>query len=430
MNKQLSTIAVDLTPVLPGGENGGAKIFVLELLHRLAEMAPQTQFVLLTQAASHEELATLDRPNMRRLMVLGSAVTNSLPPRSMGLASRILQHLPGRLRNFISRLSYKLKTRLKRTGSNALLHDMSVDLLFCPFTAPTYFELGIPAVCTIYDLQYKTYPQFFTEEDVAHRDRTFIEACRKATLLAAISDYSRDSAIAHGSLDPACIRTIHLRMAQRIVPVTEHDRAILDRLKLTLQRYLIYPANFWRHKNHEMLLTAFGMACHEGLAADIKLVCTGAPGERQEWVMKAARSMNLGDRIIFPGYIPNTELATLVTNCAGVVFPSLYEGFGLPVIEAMATGVPVACSNRTSLPEVAADATILFDPRVPTQIAQAMISLIENAELRVRLIEAGMRRAIEFSDSTRMAREYWELFQCALANENHENHLTGIYADD
>jgi len=323
-----------------------------------------------------------------------------------------------------------VKLRPKRTGSNGLLHDMGVDLLFCPFTAPAYFESGIPTVCTIHDLQYKTYPKFFSEEDVAQRDRTFIEASRKATLLAAVSDYSRDSAIAHGDLDPACIRTIYTRLAQRIVPVTGDDMAILDHLKLARQQYLIYPANFWRHKNHEMLLTAFGMACHEGLGADIKLVCTGAPGERQEWIMKAARAMNLGDRIIFPGYIPSAELATLMTNCAGVVFPSLYEGFGMPVIEAMATGVPVACSNRASLPEVAADAAILFDPRVPTQIVQAMISLVENAELRVRLIETGLQRATEFSDSTRMAREYWELFQFALAKENHDNQQSALYADD
>lgn len=429
MNKQLSIIAVDLTPVLPGGENGGAKIFVLELLHRLAEMAPQTQFVLLTQAASHEELATLDRPNMRRLLVVSPLIANSLRPRLQGIATRILPHLPARLRGIVNRLGCKLNTILKRSGSGSLLRDLKVDLLFCPFTAPTYFEPGIPTVCTIYDLQYKTYPEFFAAEDVANRDRTFIEACRRATALTAISDYSRDSAIAHGSLDPACIRTIHLRMAQRIAPGVENDKAILGRLVLSPQRYLIYPANFWKHKNHEMLLTAFGMACHEGLPEDIKLVCTGAPGPRQEWLMSAARNMTLGDRILFPGYLPNAELAALMANCTGVVFPSLYEGFGLPVIEAMAAGVPVACSNTTSLPEVAADAAILFDPRVPTQIAQAMISLVENEVFRARLIQDGLQRAAEFSDSERMAREYWELFQYALANENHENFLSGAYAD-
>jgi glycosyltransferase involved in cell wall biosynthesis len=429
MNKELNTIAVDLTPVLPGGENGGAKIFVLELLNRLADMAPQTQFVLLTQAASHEELAALDRPNMRRLMVIGPVVTITSRQRIMGLASRILRHFPGRLRNLIRRYGYKLMARLKRKSSSSLLRGMDVDLLFCPFTAPTYFEPGIPAVSTIYDLQYKTYPEFFAAEDVAQRERTFIEACRRATALSAISDYSRDSAIAYGNLDPERIRTIHLRMAQRITPVSGHDDGLLTRLGLCPERYLIYPANFWKHKNHEMLITAFGIACHGQLPADFKLVCTGAPGARQEWLINAARAMNMGDRVLFPGYLPNAELAALMANCTGVVFPSLYEGFGLPVIEAMAAGVPVACSNMTSLPEVAADAAILFDPRVPTQIAQAMISLAVNEALRAQLIQAGLQRAAEFSNTERMAREYWGLFQYALDNDKFENRLAGVYAD-
>lgn len=428
MNKQLGTIAVDLTPVLPGGENGGAKIFVLELLRRLAEIAPQTQFVLLTQAASHEELAVLDRANMRRVMVVGPAVANSLRLRLASFAARLLPHLPGRLRRAVGGLGYKLNATLKRTGSGALLRDMGIDLLFCPFTAPTYFEPGIPTVCTIYDLQYKTYPEFFAAEDVSHRERTFIEACRRATVLTAISDYSRESAISHGSLDPERIRTIHLRMAQRITDVN-NDKAILGRLDLSPQQYLIYPANFWKHKNHEMLLTAFGMACHQGLEANIKLVCTGAPGARQTWLKNAAATMNLGDRILFPGYLPNEDLAVLMANCRGMVFPSLYEGFGLPVIEAMAAGVPVACSNTTSLPEVAADASILFDPRIPTQIAEAMITLTRDEALRAQLIEAGRQRAVEFSDSHRMATEYWQLFQYALVNEKTESLLIGAYAD-
>lgn len=379
MSKQLSTIAVDLTPVLPGGENGGAKIFVLELLRRLAEIAPQTQFVLLTQAASHDELQALDRPNMRRL-----------------------------------------KMTLKERVGESLLHDMRVDLLFCPFTAPTYFESALPTVCTIYDLQYKTYPEFFAAEDVAQRGRTFDNACGLATMLTAISDYSRDRAIEEGDLDASRIRTIYLRMAQRVAPGVESNSEALASYGLTPHRYLMYPANFWKHKNHEMLLTAFGMACHQGLTADVKLVCTGASGIRQEWLMRAARAMNLADRILFPGYLPNAELAMLMVNCAGVVFPSLYEGFGLPVVEAMSAGVPVACSNTASLPEVVADAAILFDPRVPTQIMQAMMSLVDDEVLRARLIQAGQRRAVEFSDSTQMAWEYWALFQEALTMETPE----------
>lgn len=429
-NRFPGTIAVDITSILPDGENGGAKIFVLELLHQLARIAPQTQFVLLTQAASHEELAVLDRPNMRRLMIVCPTVADSLRSRLLSLASRMLPHLPIRMRSAVSRLGYSLNTALKRSGSGTLLRKMGADLLFCPFTAPTYFEPGIPTVCTIYDLQYKTYPGFFAVEDAAHRDRIFIEACHRATSLAAISEYSRNTAIAQGGIDPARIRTIYLRMAQRISLEAEHEKGVLSHLGLTTRRYLIYPANFWKHKNHEMLLTAFGMACHDGgLEADIKLVCTGALKERQEWLMGAAHAMNLEDRVLFPGYLSNTELAALMANCSGMVFPSLYEGFGLPVIEAMAASVPVACSNTTSLPEVAADAAILFDPRIPTQIAQAMVSLVKNEALRTRLIQAGQRRAAEFSNSEHMANEYWELFQYALANEQYKNLLTGAYAD-
>ncbi len=429
MNKEPKVVAVDLTPVLPGGDNGGAKIFALELLRHLAQMAPRTEFVLLTQSAAHDELATMDRPNMRRMMVLGAQQKNSSRVLAQGLASRILPHLPGRLQRLAGRIGSRLFTLSKRNRHSTLLRKIGADLLFCPFTAPTYFEPAVPAVCTIYDLQYKTYPEFFALEDVAHRDATFNEACRKATALAAISDYSRDTAIMHGKLDPARIRTIHLRMAQRINPGAVHDKAILDRLKLIPQRYLIYPANFWKHKNHEMLLTAFGMAAHNGLAEDIKLVCTGAPGARQKWMQQAAQTMFLGERILFPGYLPHQDLATLIANGAGVVFPSLYEGFGLPVIEAMAMGVPVACSNITSLPEVAADAAILFNPKVPTQIADAIRALVDNQPLRAELIEAGRQRAAEFADVERMAREYWDLFLDALTCQSQDNLLTGVYAD-
>lgn len=427
--KALKTIAVDLTPILPGGDNGGAKIFVLELLRRLARMAPETQFILLTQMTSHNELSIMDSHNMRRQMVAVPVYKNHCRSRLMSFVFRILSHFPVRLRSVFIYTGYKLNTLLKRNGSGSLLRGMNVDLLFCPFTAPTYFEMGITTVCTIYDLQYKTYPEFFSTEEALHRERAFIEACRKANILTAISNYSRNSAITYGGLVPERIRTIYLRMAQRISSGVDFDNDILSRLGLIKGRYLFYPANFWKHKNHEMLLTAFGIACHEGLAADIKLVCTGAPGERQDWLINVARAMGIGERIIFPGYLPDIEFSALMLNCKGMVFPSLYEGFGLPVIEAMSAGVPVACSNTTSLPEVAADAAILFDPRVPAQIAQALTSLVENETLCALLVQAGRKRALEFSDTERMAREYWELFQLALANEKRENLLVGAYSD-
>jgi hypothetical protein len=102
---QLRTILVDLTPVLPGGENGGAKVFVLELLRRLAEFAPQTQFVLLTQATAHDELAALDGPNVRRLMVLDSSRPPAPPSLGKRIFTRVSAHLPARLRRIAGRLA-------------------------------------------------------------------------------------------------------------------------------------------------------------------------------------------------------------------------------------------------------------------------------------------------------------------------------------
>jgi len=429
MNKKPGVIAVDLTPVLPGGENGGAKIFVLELLRQLGVMHPEVRFILLTRKAAHEELASMDSSNISRRMVIEPAVTRALRPRLEKLTRQMLPHLPSRIRQLVMNFGYRLNAMLKRGGSGAWLSNMGVELLFCPFTAPTYFEPGIPTVCTIYDLQYKTYPEFFAAEDVAHRGQTFIDACRRANALAAISDYTRQIAIRHGNLAPDRIQTIHLRMAQRIVSTRGERTDLLVRLGVGAGRYLIYPANFWKHKNHEMLLTAFGMACKLGLAADMKLVCTGAPGERQRYLIQAAAAMGLAQRMVFPGFLPNDELAALLGNARAMVFPSLYEGFGLPIIEAMAAGIPVACSNLTSLPEVAADAAVLFDPRMPTHIAQAIITLDKEEDVRNHLIATGYERAQAFADSERMAHEYWHLFLYAVNRGPQTDLVSGVYAD-
>ncbi|MCX7320003.1 MAG: glycosyltransferase family 1 protein [Hyphomicrobiales bacterium] len=425
----MRTIAIDLTPVLPGGENGGAKVFVLELIRRLSERAPQTQFVLLTQAAAHEELASLDRPNVRRIMVLDLANPPPLRSAAKSLSSLLLRLLPVRPRRIAQRVINRLKPMLRPDRAPAIIRELKTDILFCPFTAPTYFEMTVPTVSTIYDLQYKTYPEFFPPADVAQRDRTFVDAARRSTMLLAISEYSRQTAIKHGNLDPNHIRTVHLHISQHSLRNAARDETILDRLQLTRGRYLIYPANFWKHKNHEMLLTALGIARSNGLDADIRLVCTGAPGARQQWLKQAAESMGLGARVLFPGYLSNAELLALITGSAGVVFPSLYEGFGLPVIEAMAVGVPVACSNVTSLPEVAGDAAILFNPRIPEDIARAITTLAQDKALTAQLIQRGDERAAKFSDSHLMAEQYWAAFQDAAGLGLSSNLVAGVHPD-
>jgi len=423
----LKTIAVDLTPVLQGGENGGAKVFVLELLRMLAGMKPETMFILLTRESAYEELAFLDRPNMRRVVAL-----TDLPAQSNRTLQ--LENCTSLSEYFVNFAEYTgkvwkrslLKRENKRVPpSKATLRELGVDLLFCPFTSLHTAEQNIPTVCTLYDLQYKTYPEFFDAEEVAHRDRVFMNACSHATLLTAISEYTRLSAIAHGNLDPARIRTISLRMANRFLLTCSHDKRthknVLARLGLTAQKYILYPANFWKHKNHEILLQAFYQACGNGIPLDIKLVCTGTPGDRQRLLIETAQSLGIGNRVIFPGYLSSHELGVVLLHSSGLIFPSLYEGFGLPIIEAMSTGIPVACSNTTALPEVSAGASLTFDPVNEQQITSAIVSLACDEKLRIKLVEAGFRRAAEFTNHERMANEYWTLFEDALSLSQRES---------
>lgn len=404
-----ATIAVDLTPVLPGGDNGGAKLYALELVRTLARLHPEASFVLLTQHASHDELATLDAPNVRRMVAVGPAAS-ALRPGMMRAASSVLSLLPRPARIVAARLAYRLHAMLKRGGAG---RGLRADLLFCPFTAPTFHQRGMPTVCTVYDLQYLAYPQFFTVEDAVQRDRAFIEASRKATTLAAISTFTRESAMRHGAIPADRIVTIPLRLA-RLAPPEGVPREALTRLGIEAGRYLVYPANVWRHKNHEVLLTAFGLAAVR-LDPGIKLVLTGVDGGRRATLMRAAAAMGLGARVIHAGYLGDADHLQVMAHAAGLVFPSLYEGFGLPVAEAMALGVPVACGDATSLPEVAGDAALMFDARVPERVADAMVALVTDETLREGLVRRGMERAREFLDTERMAREYWALFVSAMS---------------
>ena len=415
MMRDPNIVAVDLTPVLPGGENGGAKVFVLELLRGLAAQAPQTRLVLLTRAETHDELAALDGPNVERRLVLGAVQpAPARPALWVRVAHRLARYLPGRIRALASRVGYRLMRHRRRAEAMSLLRDIGAELLFCPFTAPTYAEPGVPVVSVVHDLQYLSYPQFFEAADIGHRDQVFRAACNEATLLVAISDYARDSVIRQGALAPDRVRTIHHRLGKRLASAAGADESVPARLGLARGRYLVYPANFWKHKNHEMLLTAFGIAAHGGLPQDIRLVCTGAPGARRDFLAQAADAMGLGSRVVFPGYVPTEALAALLGNSAGMVFPSLYEGFGMPVIEAMAAGVAVACSNATSLPEIATGAALLFDPRIPGQIAAAMLALVNDPARRAALVAAGLERAAGFSDAGRMADEYRDAFRQAM----------------
>lgn len=411
----LKKIVIDLTPMLPGGENGGIKIVIFELIKYLASSYPDTEFVLLTHEMNFDELEAWERENVKRYL-LPLATSQKLLRRILRKMARVtLALLPNSLKIKMGSLGFGLNRWLKRSKTSTMLKDLGTNVLFCPFGAPTYYESGIPTICTISDIQYTTYPEFFSDTERACRHQAFVDACRCATALAVISDYTRQTIIQQGMIAPEKVNTIHLQLGQRMRDEAFSDHILSD-LGLTPQQYLLYPANFWKHKNHEMLFTALGIVLNQHAMLPIKLVCTGSGSNYQSMLQQALARMGLQKHVIFAGYLSNTELNTLISKARGVIFPSLYEGFGLPVIEAMVAGIPVACSNVTALPEVVDDAALLFNPALPHAIADAMLALWCDDALRRALIQKGYARAHYFSSTKRMAQEYWDLFNRCTAS--------------
>jgi glycosyltransferase involved in cell wall biosynthesis/SAM-dependent methyltransferase len=426
----LRLVVVDLTPVVPGGENGGAKVIAVELVRNLARMAPECQFILLTSESSHEELAALDAANVRRLCVHRPGAVLSAADNFAVRLRRILGRvLSVRRLNQLAGL-YREATGQAVVGSD-LVRRLNADLLFCPFTAPYYFDPAVPTVSVIHDLQYRTYRQFFSELQVLERDRAFEQACRLSSRVVCVSDHVRKTVLESGVVPAERLETVHNQLGQRLPRVTPESSArVLQALGLEPERFLLYPANFWPHKNHEMLLTAFGIYCSSHPDSDLKLVLTGAPGARQDFLIAAAARMGMNGSVVFPGYVPDADFSALMQGSMALIFPSLFEGFGMPLLEAMAAGRPLLVSNATSLPEVAGGAALLFDPRRATEIVGAIARIAADPALRAELAEASARRLAAFGGPREMTVRYLKIFHDALdLSADLEPAVHGIFED-
>jgi len=174
---------------------------------------------------------------------------------------------------------------------------------------------------------------------------------------------------------------------------------------------------------------AFQMLLRDHPDLELDLVFTGALEESAQQVRAQVKAMGLEKRVHFLGYLSDREFAAVLAACKMIVFPSLYEGFGIPVVEAMSIGKPVICSNVTSLPEVAGDAALFFDPHKPEEIRAALERLLKDPELEKNLIHKGFLQAAKFSQDG-MMREYLKIFS-ELGNRYRRarESVQGIFAD-
>jgi glycosyltransferase involved in cell wall biosynthesis len=264
-----------------------------------------------------------------------------------------------------------------------VLDGREFDLVHYPVTVPVPRVRGAPRVVSLLDVQHHELPQLFSPLERRLRAWAYDAAARDADLVLTISEHARAGIVDRIGVDPAQVRSIPLGV--------DHARFSADGpgpgpgLGLPT-RYLLYPANMWPHKNHTRLLDAF--AALEDL--ELWLVLTGQTYGREHLLAGRERVRHLG-------HVAPDELADLYRGATAVVFPSLFEGFGLPPLEAMACGVPVAASDRGALAEVCGDAALLFDPEDDEAMAGAMRRVTNDATLRARLRERGLEHAAGFT---------------------------------
>ena len=294
----------------------------------------------------------------------------------------------------------------------ALPGGASADLLFCPFTAPFHAILPVPTISIVHDLQFAAYPQFFAKADIAERARHFSDAVAICDRLICVSDYVANEVRRVARLNHRRVGFVHNAIADRLPAVTPQDAtAVLDRLGLVAGRYLLYPANTWPHKNHAMLITAVGQYFAAHPDSDLKLVCAGVSDDpRGRALREAVVRMGLAQRVLFPGFQDEPAFAALLSSARALIFPSLFEGFGIPVLEAMAMGVPVLSADTTSLPEICGEAALMFDPRRPHDIVRAIEAIETDPGLAVRLAAAGRVQARTIGTAETMAARYLAIF--------------------
>lgn len=275
-----------------------------------------------------------------------------------------------------------------------LLRRMGATLYHSPYYLMPY-RPGVPTVLTCYDLIPLLYPRYF---GVAQRLMFRVAhslALTTAAAILSISQITKGDLVRHFGIDPQKIVVTPLAAGERFMPQSSERIAALRRKHVLPEEYALYLGSNKPHKNLVRLVQAWAVGGGDSSCA--KLVVGGQWDSRFPEAGKVVEDLGLTDQVAFLGPLDEADLPALYSGAACFVFPSLYEGFGLPVLEAMACRTPVACSNTSSLPEVAADAALLFDPTSVESIADALSRLLADLDLREELRERGLRRAACFT---------------------------------
>lgn len=299
------------------------------------------------------------------------------------------------LRKLLSLLRKRSPQLLTLPRSDGTLESSGVEVMH--FTLQSAFLTDVPSIYQPHDLQHAHLPEFFTAEQRALRDFTYRAFCEQARMVVAMTSWGKRDLIEHFNLPEDKVRIVPWAPVIHAYASPTQDDLAAAQLKFRLPcDFVFYPAQTWPHKNHIKLLEAIALLRdRHGLI--VSLVASGHRNDFYTHIEQRARELKLTDQVRFPGFVTPLELQCLYKLCRGVVFPSKFEGWGMPLTEAFLAGAPVACSNATSLPDLVADAGLIFNPDDVEEMADAIRRLWTNEALRQTLVGRGRKRVALFS---------------------------------
>ncbi len=271
---------------------------------------------------------------------------------------------------------------------------------------------GVPTVLTVHDLIFRRYPAHHKRLNRWYLNTTMPLFCRRAGHIIAVSEQTKRDVVEAYGIPAEKIAVIYEAANPRFRPQPPETVAAVRARYGLPERYVLFVSTIEPRKNLSRLLTAFERVHAAGLADALVIV------GRRGWLFDAffadlARSP-AKDAVLFPGFVPDADLPAVYAGAQVMAFPSEFEGFGLPVLEAMACGAPVVCSNTSSLPEVAGDAALLVDPLDVNILADALARVLQDAPLREQMRARGLLQAARFSWS-RAAEETLAVYRQVLA---------------
>jgi glycosyltransferase involved in cell wall biosynthesis len=311
---------------------------------------------------------------------------------------RLLPVRRGRLRalgNGLAERTPWVGPRFAVRRSDGTAERAGADLVHFPVQDAFLTEL--PSIYQPHDLLHLHHPEFFSAWERKRRERIYRTHCERAQMVVAMTSWGKRDLLQRYGLPDDKVEVVPWGSVLWEYP--RPSAQDVDRLRARLSLpdgFLLYPAQTWPHKNHETLLEALALIRRrEGLA--VPLVCPGKRNRHFRRIAARIGELDLSGTALFPGFVTPLELRGLYELATALVFPSRFEGWGLPICEAFAAGLPVASSSASSLPDLVGDVGLLFDPEDPEEIAASVLRLWRDPVLRQTLATRGRARGELFS---------------------------------